>query len=404
MTCQIERMQPQELFDQVKSRFSVNVLNGADITPESLEWYVVSNDYAMTEQFYAIAEQQWKARDPRYACCDDLIAMAALDGVYPYAAGFAQGYVRLTGVGGTAMPNYMDVVLGSFTYRTVSQLPAVFPIVGSMVVRVRAIVPGPEANDGPASGNGRTFAPIPGIDRTVVPCGQRFCGGTEAESCEAFRQRYINRLAYKPRAVDSWLQEKILEWPCATRVMPRGGECCEDLVSEPCGCSNCTNTNEYYVFFDDSFECGVPDQTVIDEMDEWLFGSPKGRGMGQVEIGVCGKLYRATAVKLNVTITGLGCYTPAQVADAQLAISRVFKSAVPSTMFTVRALDIAVAQALGGNSDFEIGLTTDPSSYVDGKDPARYTQCGDFDAKCDQFPCLGTVRIVDVINDDTGCP
>ena len=404
MTCQIERLSPQELFDQMKSRFSVNVLGGADVVPESLEWYVVANDYAMTEQFYSIAEQQWKARDPRYACCDDLIAMAAQDGVYPYPAGFAQGYVKFTGTGGSPLPDYIDVVFGQSTYRVVSELPSTFPTKGSMIARVRAVVPGPDGNNAPASGNGRTFIKIDGVDRTVTSYGAKFCGGNEGEECEAFRQRYINRLAYKPRATDAWLREKILEWPCATRVVERGGECCETAATGRCGCSSCSNTNEYYVFFDDSFECGVPEQCVIDELNDWLWGLPKGRGLGQAEIGVCGHIYRAEPIKLDVTITGLGCYSPAQIADAQAAIARVFKSAVPSTMFTIRSVEIAVAQALGGISDFELVFSTNTASLVDGKDPAIYTPCGDFDAQCDQVPCLGDIKLVDTIEDDTGCP
>lgn len=404
MTCKLSRPDPQALFDDVKARFETTVLGGATVIPESLEWYVVTNDYAMQEHFYSMAEQQFQARDPREACCDDLVAMAALDGVYPKPAGFSQGYVRFTGTPNAALPTSIDIMLGSYRFRTASQLPAVMPSDGQLTSRVQAVVPGPDSNSGPASGTGTLFAPIAGVNNVVTPFGTTFCGGTEAEECEAFRTRYLTRMQYQPRATDKWLREKILEWPCATRVVERGGECCEEQGGTNCGCSNCGATNEYYVFADNNFECGIPDKCFVDELNEWLFGTPKGFGMGQVEIGVCGQVYAAKGVTLNVVIDGLGCATPSQIAQVRLAVQRVFRSAIPSTLFSVRSLEIAISQVMGGSDDFSVALVTPPEDIVDGVDPVRYTSCGDFDARCDETPCLGTITFPTAVSEVSACP
>ena len=53
MSCTILRPDPQALFNQLQSMFSSTVLGGGKVIPESNEWYVVTNDYAMAEQYYA---------------------------------------------------------------------------------------------------------------------------------------------------------------------------------------------------------------------------------------------------------------------------------------------------------------------------------------------------------------
>ena len=50
------------------------------------EWYVVTNDYAAAEQYYAIADQMWRETNPETACCDNLYKMAAQHGVFPKPA------------------------------------------------------------------------------------------------------------------------------------------------------------------------------------------------------------------------------------------------------------------------------------------------------------------------------
>src|SRR4029079_3409157 len=104
MACVILRPEPQALFDSLRHAFSNTVLGGGKVIPESNEWYVVANDYAMAEQFYAIADQMWRETNPAPACCDNLYKMAAQHGEFPRPATYAEGYAKLTGTTGSAVP------------------------------------------------------------------------------------------------------------------------------------------------------------------------------------------------------------------------------------------------------------------------------------------------------------
>jgi len=103
MSCVILRPDPQALFNQIQSMFSSTVLGGGKVIPESNEWYVVTNDYAMAEQFYALADQMWREANPETACCENLYKMAARNGVYPRPASHAEGYAKLEGTPGSAV-------------------------------------------------------------------------------------------------------------------------------------------------------------------------------------------------------------------------------------------------------------------------------------------------------------
>lgn len=389
MTCKLARPSAQDLFDTIKNRFSADVLGGFEIIPESNEWYVVAHDYAMQEEFYSIAEQQWKARDPRYACCEDLYAMAALDGVLPRDAGFAQGYVRVSGDVGTSIPSTIEIMISGQRYRGIGSIPAVVPGVGYVDFRVRAVVPGASGNISTTGQTGTLTTPVAGLNSSVTLHGSFFCGGTDKEDCEVFRQRYIERLGYRPRGTQAWIIDKIMEWPCVTRVAYRGGNCCTYPQEQgpDCGCSTCTNKNEFYPLFDTTFDCGIPPQCVVDDMNNWLFGSPAGRGLGEVEIGVCGQLFRPSPGVINVRISGMSCASAAQVAEVKSRIGEIFSHAAPSELFTARAIEIVIAQVLGQIGDVTVSL-----EIVSGD--MAYTSCGDVNPACDVLPCLGDIVIV----------
>lgn len=384
MSCNLTRPSPTELFAKIKDNFSANVLGGGEVIPESLEWYVVSNDYAMAEEFYSISEQQWKENDPRYACCDNLVAMAERDGVYPRPATFAQGLITLTGTPGSAIPSTLEVVFGSQHYLAIGNRPAILSVNGDARIRVQAVVPGEEGNVAPKLGNGQTAQVIAGIDQEVVSIPQSFCGGGAKEECEPFRQRYLERLAFKPRSIESWLIDKIKEWPCVTDVFKRGGTCCDPFAEQVCGCQNCYNQLNFYPIFGGSYECGLPPQCIIDEMNEWLFGTPQGHGTGQVEIGVCGRLYTAEPAMIRVKVEGLNCATAAQNAIVRERIADIFARAAPSEILTLRSIELAIGQVLGVTEEFGVEFET-ISGNMD------YTECGDLDPPCDVRPCLGEI-------------
>jgi len=384
MTCTISRPTPQEAFNRLRDNFSSVVLGGSPVIPESNEWYVISNDFAAQQEMYSIIDQQLRERDPRFACCDNLIALAEIDGVYPRPAGFAQGYVKITGTVGASIPSPLDMTFGDNTYRVIGSVALTIPVEGYVIARVQAIVPGSAGNNIPTSGTGSLLGNPVGLDKAVTAYGSAYCGGSEAESCEAFRSRYLERKAYKPRATMAWLKEKLLEWPCVTRVFERAGNCCEEICVGGCDCNECGSKMEFYVLFDNTFECGIAPQCVIDDINTWVFGEVPGRGMGQVEIGVCGSVFTPTASVVDVHITGAYCLTSSQASEIKARVKELFQSIGPSEDFDFKLVDLAIAQVLGVSTSYEIRL-----EVVSGT--ATVSDCNGLNVPCDVLPCLGEV-------------
>jgi hypothetical protein len=386
MTCVILRPDPQKLFDSIKSMFASTVLGGGNVVPESNEWYVVSNDYAMTESFFAIADQMWREANPETACCDNLLAMAAQRGVFPKPAAYATGYVTLTGSPGSPVPPAFEVSTDLGIYVAVGTIPLSIPIAGTVNVRVRALQPGPEMNaDGSKPIPGVLTTTAPGINPDVIICGDRFCGGTNAETCEELRKRFLNRLAYQPRATLAWVRDKILEYPCVTRVCIREGSCFDDCVS---GCENCGDRMEFYVFFDGTFPCGIPPQYVIDEINIWLFGAHQGYGEGEVEIGICGKIYRPIGIEVDVVIDIVGCPTTAQKQVITDQIRALFLRVCPSMPLRAKQIELIAAAVIG----VEIN-TAARFNLVNHSDNIyfEFSPCDDLLPKCDVMPCLRNI-------------
>jgi hypothetical protein len=282
----------------------------------------------------------------------------------------------------------LQVTFGGQNYLAIGTRPSTMPSAGEAIVRVRAIVPGTAANDAPKLANmmGQTTLTLTGIDRAVTAMGV-FCGGSDPEACESFRSRYLERKSFQPRAIESWLIGKIKEWPCVSNVFKRGGTCCDPYAEQTCGCQNCYNQLNFYPIFDGSFPCGLAPQCVIDEMNEWLFGTPQGHGLGQVEIGICGKLFTAVAAQIRVKLTGLGCAGVTQTDQIRSRIEDIFRRAPPSEILTVKSIEIAIAQVLGSADDIEVEF-----EVISGD--MNFTECGDLDPPCDVRPCLGEVFFV----------
>jgi uncharacterized phage protein gp47/JayE len=407
MSCIILRPDPTQLFDQIKNQFSSTVLGGAQVIPESNEWYVISNDYAMAEQYFAIADQMWRENNPEFACCDNLYKMAAQHGVFPRPATYAEGYAKLTGTEGSPVPSPLEITTTIGTFVSVGTIPLEIPSSGDIVIRIRALTPGPAYN---ANGNvteGTLTTPAPGIDSTVVICGGQFCGGKEAETCEEFRKRYLERLAYQPRATMAWLKEKLLEFPCVTRVCVREGACCRcEPDCGPCGsCKNCGNRMEFYVLFDDIFPCGIPPQNVVDDITTWIFGDPQGYGEGQVEMGVCGKIVAPIPLMVNVFIDIAGCPTSSQKQTIQDQITALFKTICPSLPLRTKQLELIIASVIGAEINTEVRFEV--VGYEDKQPPFPrelvYADYCSLDPECDVLPCLNTISFVDSITSRPPC-
>lgn len=385
MTCTLPRPEPQTLFDRIKNKFQNTVLGGATVIPESNEWYVVSNDYAMAEQFYALADQINKETNPETACCDNLYEMAEREGVFPLPATFAEGYVTITGTAGSTLPSYIEVTTSNGNFGSVSTLPATLPATGNTTFRVRAITPGATGNSNSADTTGTLVTPITGIESSATVNGGTLCGGTDAETCEQFRTRYVARKRYKPRATYEWLQEKLLEWPCATRVCEEGDACCVITEEGLPACDPLTNF-QFYVMFDNTFENGIAPQCVNEEVEEWMFGSPQGRGLGQAEIGVCGTIRTAIPAVINIVVDTEECVSADQSAAITASLQSLFATLCPSVDLLQRMVDCAVADVLGAKASYFVEM-------VSADDNSITNPCGDITPVCDGLPVLGTLTL-----------
>lgn len=391
--CTITRPEPQALFNRYRDMFSSTVLNGAPIIPESNEWYVVALEYAAAQEFYSLAEQQWKERDPRYACCDNLLALAAVDGVLPRAATFSSTYATITGTPGVPLPRQIQIVDGTKTYVSATSVPSKMPSDGSLTLRFQALTPGPDTN---TATTGSLQGAIAGVDSTVT-LGGSYCGGQDAESCEEFRSRYLKRKSFQPVPNAAWIEEKLLEWPCVTRVCQRKGTCC--VADSQCStCNTCQRTLDYYVFMDGTFTCGIVPTCVLQEIDKWLFGENKGYGEGQVPVGICGTLYSPSPVTIDVDIVGSGCFTSAQRGEVEERIAEYFTTLCPSEFVLARQIELIITQVVGAGVNFDVTLT--PSG--DNAAQARRVSdlCSDLEMACDFMPCLGTVEFEELLSSD----
>lgn len=404
MACNLERPDPQELFDRLVQKFSVTVLGGAEIIPESNEWYAVSVNYAMAEEFQAISEQAWKERDPRHACCENLVAMCAQDGVFLRAPTYAQGFVKLTGTAGAELPAPIEIDVGSLTFVTAStgSQPTQIGDDGTALIRVRALSPGSAGNTIAATGTLKT--PIAGVSRTVVICGGTFCEGADAESCEALRARYLRRLQYTPRATNQWILDKLTEWPCSTRAIQRSGSCCrwgcQQSGCEECGCQDCGGQLGFYLMFDNSFPCGAAPASVVSEVETWMFGEPQGYGLGQVPVGICGRIYPVKPFEMDVIVNIGECLTSSQVTQIKAQIAEFFTTVEPSQPLRNRVIETLVANIIGASADFSVRLAVVNPSVVYGEfDGPRQAGalvfrnlCG-IEPDCDAMPCLRNVVV-----------
>lgn len=417
-SCTIARPDPQDLFDKIAADFSNSMLGGANIIPESNEWYMAAFHYENMESYHAIANQAAKERDARFACDDNLIELAASDGVLPRAAKPAKGYVKLTGDAGTAIPASLEFDINGATYIGTPTVTAISNS-GVSVVQICALVPGADGNISEVHTITMTTA-VAGVD--VELCGDLACGGCDEETADQLRQRYLQRIQYKPQALASWLLSKALEWPCTTRAMLRAGSCCNcecnsrgalgssnDDGCEKCGCIECGGATDIYVMFDDSFPNGIAPREVLDEVQDWLFGSPQGYGLGCVEIGVCGRVATVEPVEFDMVVTVDGCTTPAELTLINSLIAEFMTTVAPSQAIQTDALITSLTRVLP-NLNFNALLTLADSSvgYGQGIGPSdansqvEITPCG-FEPDCDFMMVLRNLNVISQVQDAGGC-
>lgn len=136
--------------------------------------------------------------------------------------------------------------------------------------------------------------------------------------------------------------------------------------------------------FDGTFDCGIPPDCVIIDLNTWMWGDPPGKGTGQADLGLCGEIRAPVASIIDVVITGGECMTTAEQTTVSNRIADLFLQACPSTFFAKRQVDLAVAQVVGLSDPFEV-------EFRDRTGNMTFSACGDLDPNCDILPCLGEV-------------
>lgn len=417
----ITRPDPQTLFDQQVDQVSNTILGGATVIPESNEWFLASLMYAQAESWYAIADQYRRETDPRTACQDNLVTMAAQDGVFPLPAQSAQGFVKVIGTAGTVLPVPLTFTASGqqFTTATDATQPEAIETNGESVVRVSAVIPG-EAGNIAAGTIIALDTAVAGVTAVEI-CGA-FCDGAAAETLTAFRSRYLARLQFTPRSTDDFVKARLLDWPCVTRVFNRTANCCVNATSgcdcrqgetcvefgtdptmgtvstfsdqdcsccggdigscgcsdgcdelvwnfnadftsgtferytsgRECDCSDCGGQLHYYVLFDDTFPDGIAPCSVLNEIQTWMFGDPQGYGLGQVEIGVCGRIVGMCPVPTDVVIDLPDCPTQAEVNAVRTAVEEFFTTIEPSRAINADDIRLTIDRLIAGLSQFTV--------------------------------------------------
>jgi hypothetical protein len=313
--------------------------------------------------------------------------MAGRRGVYPRPALAARGYITITGTPGAALASNLTVQIGplSYTVFNPATIPAVMPASGAVTLHFVCTTAGPSGN-ALAEGQPVTLvSPPAGISGTAVVAGNKFCGGREAETCEEFRLRYLERERVPANATFARLRNAALEWPCVRRVYMRGPLCC-DL--EP----TCPRPLHIHVLMDDTFPYGIAPGNIVDEITEYLYGAPfghidQGLGLGIAEVGVYGSVKPLTAAPVSVVYKGVACLSLTVQQEIIARTQALFDAAAPSTEICRNAFLGIVASLSPDLCDFDVATsTTDPEHIT-------ITNCGDIEPACDVRAYLANLTI-----------
>lgn len=332
------RTAPEALRAYLSDMFSANVLRGAPIIPESNEWLVVNNDYAVAEEFRSFADQMLRELDDTQNCDDNLLARAAAFGVYPSPGSYASGYAQLTGEPGAALPQEMTAVIGSNSYVRAPFATSAREIGpdGKAVLMFRALTPGVAQNNTSGSAAANLLESYEGVDPNVTVLGAGFVNGRDAETMAQFRTRYLVRKKYLPQGNWQWMLEALKDWGGVSRVCPKTSACN-------------TGRLEAYAMFDGVFPDGLAPASVNDDLTRWMFGHPNGMGLGRAAIGVFGNFFTAQAAPVDLSITGLGCLSSSQLTQLRDAISGLFRTLCPEQTLCKRLIEALIVTIAGAS-------------------------------------------------------
>jgi uncharacterized phage protein gp47/JayE len=368
------RPEPKKLYNQIRDLFSVYVLGGAPIIPESNEFYVVNNDYASAETIYSNIQRTLKELDWETACCSNLYKAASDLGIYPRPKMRHRGFVKIMGVNSTNIPLGTKFNIGQNVFEIDQQLSGNIYNIENGVVYIGVKNTVDELlGDVPSITNLQT--PIVGV--TEVKLLGYLCGGDTEENCEEFRKRAIQRrkTAYKPNI--KWVVEKLEEFPCVTRVAIR--ECDECLYDG--------NTN-VYVFFDNTFEYGIPPLNVVRQIDKWFYGKVKGAGQGQAPIGMFGSVYVPEVKKVDIQIISADCLSNNEINSFKTKLQELFSNFNPGDKLPKLWINVLLLNVNPNLTSYTVKILVDG---VEHNEWCNHDE--DLNVECDELIVLGEVTI-----------
>lgn len=303
ISCVIPRQDIAQLSEDIRAEFSKRLLGGAPVYPLSSEDILAFVMAGTVNLCWGMVHQVLVQNDPASMCCDNLVRYGAQRGINLASATRAKGYAAITGTPNGLIPATLSFVgESSREYKLdpgVTFNPVRLDANGEAVVRIVGMLGGAIYNV-PIGTTLTVSSTTPAIDGTAFVIGNGISGGTNVEDCENLRKRIL--AAESSGAISTnaaWYIEKTMQYPGVTRVcFDECGECCDPQHIQ------------LYPFFDGVYgdyatpPYGVPPCDVLDAMNDWMWGSQPGMGLGLAPLGIVGAYVTPLPTILEVR---LGC-------------------------------------------------------------------------------------------------
>lgn len=314
----------QQLWNSVLSAFSVDVLNGGDVIPESTEYYVCSLLFAYMEEIYSNVRSALKEENIDTACCENLYKIGARRGILRRGRILPSAIIKITGKCGAVVPDLMEFNFKGYLLKSIFTLknPAdrrthldengVTYVIAQVDDYTRRTI------NIPPNSKGELVKDYDNVNKEVEIVGA-VCDGEEEESCEEYRQRLIRSYSCNLGSKIDITNMYVRDFPCLTGVrFIENPACCpvydKNLILDP----NCV-----YVMpiFANNFPIGDVPPVVLKMFEAWLFGYPKGYGLGKLPINICGEVLQLKPqyFRLNVVLRYETLY-PSQIKNIKEAI------------------------------------------------------------------------------------
>lgn len=374
--CTLERPDPSEIAERIKTDISVNILNGSPIPNGSNEDVLAYAIGGAIFELWGARDAMWRELNPATMCCDNLTEYAARRGITPRPANRAVGFIRIFGVDGTIIPSGITFT-GSNGAQYVPDPNSTIPsalVGGTATIQVTSVLPGLDGNISPGS-NFTTDSVIPGIDSSAEIIGG-VVGGTDNEDCEALRKRVLDGLRSGVVCANAaWYEQLALGFPGIDRACV--SKCCNDC----CDSSRIV----IYAFGDEVFSDnnGLPPKSILENMTTEIFGDFPGAGHGMAPVGAVGVVTCATPSPVSIRVNGLSVDTPEIRQRIEDSFNFIFRGGFCPGDVLCKSLFInAIGSIIGSNcvSGIEFFNTE-----------ADVTAQGDITFPCGHFPVLEEV-------------